>query len=143
MTDWKELPPGHDVTLTQGYLFAFLARVKNNHTKDDILALAKTRGFRVDDYREMGAAGGNYRNIAVMGLETGSNGGTVPWSSPVTLIDETSLTKAWAAPATSGAPELPPGAISSSSNTGIVLASLAAAAGVGYLLWRRYGRRRK
>src|SRR5260221_12392430 len=139
MTAWTELPAGHDILLKPGFLFAFLARVKNNHPKSDISALAKGRGFRVDDYQDRGSAGGNYRNVAIMGLQF-ADGGTLPWSSPAPILDETSLVKAWAALATGSAPH-PPGPLTqTSANTGIIVASLAAASAAAYLLWRRFKR---
>lgn len=132
---WVELPPGHDVVIKKGFTYSALARVKVNHSRADILARLKSYGLEVQGFDDpskvdCGNTSSNYRCVGVLALAT-RDAGSVPWGSPLPLLDETSLVKAYYA----GPGDLPQGKPSSTSSTMEWLLALAGAGGLGALWW--------
>lgn len=103
---WKALASGDSITLRPGYVYAVVASVKANHSREDVLALVAKKGLRVFDYAEQGERAGlgpdpkspSYRAIALEAVATA--GVTVPWSVPwpASMLDGSSILEAWEAP---------------------------------------------
>ena len=108
---WRELADGEPIALRRGYAYAVVASVKASHTRADVLALVAGKGLHVYDYAEEGERvdlgpdpkSPRYRAIALEAVA--GDAGEVPWSVPwpASLVDGSSIVRAWEAP-----PGLPP-----------------------------------
>jgi hypothetical protein len=103
---WRELPAGEAIALAPGNSYAVVASVKANHTRADVLELLQGKGLAVFDYAEQGERAGlgpdprtpRYRAIALEAVA--ARAGEVPWSVPfpASVVDGSSIVKAWTAP---------------------------------------------
>ena len=146
VADWVSLPSGHDITLKANVFYAAIASVRNNHTQADILQKLQSLGLRVLDYGEyparqyLGAEdNSNYRRIETIVLST-RDAGIIPWSSPVSFLDETHLIKAWWKPYVPGT-VVPPGSYSAAVSPLLVIGGIAIVGIAAYYLHNRILRR--
>lgn len=134
---WTELPAGHDIVLKAGYSYSAIARVKKSHTRETVLGLLASRGLKILTFDDpltgpqCPNTSDNYRCVGATVMAT-RDAGSIPWSSPVPIFDETGLVKAWYA----GPGQLPQGAPSSSGSgatTALVVGGVAA--GLAGIWW--------
>lgn len=113
---WTELPAGDGITLAPGELLALVASVKASHSAADLQAFAAKRGLSVLDYAEEGQRAGlgpdpdapGYRYVAA--TARAGQALSLPWSVPwpLSMVDSSSLVRAWKAPPSALAPVAPP-----------------------------------
>lgn len=102
---WRPLSQGDgDVQIRAGSNYAIVASLKSSHTRDDVAAIASSRGLTLYDYGEQGQRAGlgpdpntpAYRYVAVA-AHADRGGGSIPWSAPwpLSLADSSHIVSAW------------------------------------------------
>lgn len=151
---WRELPEGDAIELVPGRSYAVVASVKASHTRADVLGLVAGKGLRAFDYAEQGERSElgpdpkspRYRAVALEAVATSA--AEVPWSVPwpASLVDGSSIVRAWEAPPGPVPPPPRPPAPPSSLVAPVDLAPLGVLA-VGVAGWKAWewwrGRRRR